>query len=245
MLPRPIAATLVAVVLASSVREPAQRPVAPSPPAGFLDKVWMVTDSPAGKTMDRYVFLYDGTYVVASKDGAPRVGKWSWDGFKLTMMDDALPYQAEILSLSDSTFEIRIRHMGRNFDVAMIPATASMPDTTRDVEFDPSNASIIADGENPAWLFTVDNDAAMLRTARDGTLRFEGEWYAECAAVWTWEGRRVDESGEESIELTISTATCVDSASGAESPLDAYLDWRGHRLHGCAVAGKLHKRQRE
>ncbi len=79
MMLRSIIACAAALALSSAQREATRQPAA-TPPAGFLDKVWMVIESPAGKTMDRYVFLYDGTYVQASKDGAPRFGKWSWVG---------------------------------------------------------------------------------------------------------------------------------------------------------------------
>jgi uncharacterized membrane protein len=240
MLLRSIVVCAAALTLSSAQHEPARQPTATVPRAGFLDKVWMVTESPAGKTMDRYVFLYDGTYVQASKDGAPRIGKWSWDGVKLTLIDDSVPSDVEILSLTDSTFQIRIDHMkmGRYFDLTLVPATASMPDTTRPIAFDPANHEITASGDDPTWLFWVENDRATLRTAREGTVRYTGHWYAECAAVWTWEGTRTDHP-DQTLDLSISTSKCEKSPNAGEYPLSAHLTRGETAWRGCALAGKL------
>jgi uncharacterized membrane protein len=126
--------------------------------------------------------------------------------------------------------------------VGLVPAAPSMPDTTRTVEFDPAHASINATGTDPAWLFSVNNDRAMLRTAKDGTLYYEGgEWEQEDPAVWGYRAHRTYKGGEETIEMEVTTATCVDSTSGAEAPLTVVLI-RGERSwSGCAVAGKLHR----
>jgi uncharacterized membrane protein len=233
------------LIALSAVALQAGAPDSTPPPAGFLDKVWMVRESPAGRTWDRYVFLYDGTYIRAHKDGAPAIGKWSWDGTKLTIIDDSVPSNVEILSLTDSTFQIRINHMnmGRHFDLTLVPATPSMPDTTRPVEFDPGKHEVTASGDDPAWLFWVENEQATLRTAKDGTVRYTGSWYAECSAVWTWEGARTD-NPDETISLSISTSKCEKSPNTGEYPLSAHLQ-RGETVwRGCAVAGKLVPRTR-
>ena len=110
-----------------------------------------------------------------------------------------------------------------------------MPDTTRKVEFDPARSSISVHGSIPAWLFSIDDDRAMLRMGRR-TVRFtRGAWVQECASVWDYEAY----ADNEKIAMQLSTAMCVDSTSGAEYPLHAILSWEGRSYRGCAVAGKL------
>jgi len=128
--------------------------------------------------------------------------------------------------------------MDREYQVGLVPATATMPDTTRTVEFDPVHASIIATGHDPAWIFTVDNDRAMLRMNRTTVFYIDGEWVQDCASVWDYTAYRTYEGGRETIEMQLSTATCVDSTSGAESPLDVILMRGAESWRGCAVAGK-------
>jgi uncharacterized membrane protein len=230
--------TLLTTGLACSREHSGAGTATTQPPTGFLDKVWTVVESPGGPSGDLYVFLSGGTLVIASKEGVPTTGKWSWDGSKLTMIESALPYEADIDSLTDATFRIRIHQMGKSYDVAFVPATPSMPDTTHAVEFNPTRARIIAMGHNPTWLFTVDNDRAMLRT-RDGSLNYvDGEWVQDCAAVWDFEAHRKYDGGEETVSFEISTSICVDSTTGAESPLSATLSRGDTQLWGCAVAGK-------
>jgi uncharacterized membrane protein len=191
------------------------------------------------------VFLSDGTFVKAAREAVPTVGKWSWDGKQLTVIETALPYQADIDSLTSSYFKITIHFMEREYQVGLVPATATMPDTTRTVEFDPAQASIIATGDNPAWLFKVDNDKAMLRMNRTTVFFTDGEWVQDCASVWDYTAYRTYEGGRETIELQLSTKTCVDSTSGAESPLRAILMRGGKSWYGCAVAGKGRIRGRD
>ena len=150
--------------------------------AGFVDRVWTVVES-AGGPGDLYVFLSDGTFIRTSKGAVPSVGKWSWDGTRITYVESVLPYQAEIDSLTESYFRFTIHFMDQSWELGLVPATASMPDTTQTVEFDPAQASIIAMGKNPTWLFTVDNDQAMLRMSRRTIKYTNGEWVQDCASV--------------------------------------------------------------
>ncbi|MDH3198588.1 MAG: hypothetical protein OEO21_10150, partial [Candidatus Krumholzibacteria bacterium] len=62
------------------------------------------------------------------------------------------------------------------------------------------------------------------------------------APSWQYEARRTDADGEEVLMLTIRSSLCVDSTSGAESPLRAVLVREGRRLEGCAVAGRSTRR---
>ena len=158
-------------------------------------------------------------------------------------METALPYQADIDSLTNSYFGITIHFMEREYHVGLVPATATMPDTTHTVEFDPTQARIIASGHDPAWLFTVDNDKATLRMNRTTVVFTDGQWVRDCASVWDYSAHRTHEGGRETIELQLSTETCVDSTSGAESPLHAILMREGKSWFGCAAAGKGRHRE--
>lgn len=223
---------------ACSQKGASERDPSPAATPGFVDRVWTVVESPGGPG-GNYVFLSDGTFVKSAKEAAPVVGKWSWDGKRLTVIESALPYEADVDSITESYLHITIHFMGRSFPVGLVPADASMPDTTRAVEFDPARASISVHGSNPAWLFSIDNDTATLRMDRK-TIRFTGgEWVQDCASVWDYSAHRLHSGSEETIEMQLSTATCVDSTSGAEYPLHAILIRGGKSYRGCAVAGKL------
>jgi len=213
-------------------------PKQPAPaPVGFLDKVWTVVESPGGSG-DLYVFLSDGTFVRAAKEAVPDVGKWSWDGKQLTVLWNTLPYTADIDSLTESYFGLTFHLMNRSFEIGLAPATASMPDTTRTVEFDPTEASINASGDNPAWLLEVENDRAWFRTALYGTLNYDGEWLMEEPRAWVWEGHRQTTTGDETISFHLREATCEEE-KGIELPFTAFLTRGDTRWTGCAVSGKL------
>lgn len=229
---------MLGVALACSRHRENEPVSAPRVKAGFVDRVWTVVESPGGPG-DRYVFLSGGTFVRTAPDIESTAGKWSWDGKQLTVIEDALPYTADIDSLTDSYLKLTIHVMDKSYVVGLVPATPAMPDTARAVEFDPTHASIIVTGKNPAWLFTIDNDRAMLRMGRNSLDYERGEWMRADPAVWDYSAHRMFAGGEERIEMEITTAACVDSTSGAESPLTAVLIRGEKSWSGCAVAGKL------
>ena len=55
----------------------------------------------------------------------PTVGKWSWDGKHLTVIETALPYQADIDSLTSAYLGITIHFMEREYHVGLVPATGT------------------------------------------------------------------------------------------------------------------------
>jgi uncharacterized membrane protein len=212
---------------------------APQKPASFVNQVWTVADSPSGASGELYVFLSEGTLLIASPDAKPSVGRWSRSGDGLTMIEGGLPYEVEILALDSSEFRFRMHAMGKTADFRLVPADQSMPDTTRTVEFNPAEHTIIASGTDPAWLLHVDGASASLRTAVEGTLYYtDGAWEREDAPSWRYDARRVYEGGVDSLSLTIRTGRCVEDTSSAEYPLQAALVRKGKRLEGCAVAGR-------
>jgi len=209
-------------------------------PTKLVNKVWAVAQSPGGPSGDLYVFLSEGTFVIASAEAArPIVGRWSWDGHRVTMSETSMPYTAEILSLTDSEFRFRAnyRNLGSG-EFLLVPAPQMMPDTTRRVEFDPSQYHVYAQGDDPAWLLTVEGGVANLRT-RDGNRVFtEGSWEGEDAHTWIFTAHRLGASGDETLSLTISTERCIFGPAGATLPMRADLDIAGKEFKGCALAGK-------
>ena len=175
---------------------------------GFLDRVWTVVESPGGSG-DLYAFLSDGTFIRAAKEASPDVGKWSWDGKQLSLLWAANPYTADIDSLTDSYLRLTFHFMNKSFDVGLVPATASMPDTTRAVEFDPAQASIIAHGTKPTWLLHIDGDHSTLRMMGRTESYVDGEWTQQEPAYWDYSSRRTFPAGEGTLEFHLSSAMCV------------------------------------
>ncbi|MCX5752264.1 MAG: hypothetical protein NTW97_01325 [Candidatus Krumholzibacteria bacterium] len=209
-------------------------------PTKLVNKVWAVADSPGGPSGDLYVFLSEGTLVIASAEAArPIVGRWSWDGHRLTMSETSMPYRADILSLTDTEFRFRATYdsLGSG-EFLLVPAPQSMPDTTRTVEFEPSEYNVFAQGNDPAWLLSVVDGAANLRTREGNTVFTEGSWEGEDAHTWIFTAHRHGAGGIETLSLTISTERCVLAPSGATFPLGADLVIPGKEFKGCALAGK-------
>ncbi|MGD1049053.1 MAG: hypothetical protein ABR899_09940 [Candidatus Krumholzibacteriaceae bacterium] len=209
-------------------------------PTKLVNKVWIVADSPGGPSGDLYVFLSEGTFVIASAEAArPIVGRWSWDGHRVTMSETSMPYTAEILSLTDGELRFRANYWNLGSgEFLLVPAPQMMPDTTRQVEFDPSQYHVYAQGDDPTWLLTVEGGVANLRT-RDGNRVFtEGSWEEEDSHTWVFTAHRRGASGDETLSLTISTERCVFGPAGATLPMRADLDIAGKEFKGCALAGK-------
>ncbi len=208
----------------------------------FVNKVWSVADSTAGPSGDLYVFLADGTLVIASmQGGVPTLGKWSWDGTALTLVDTGLPYVAEIVSLSNDEFRIRSHHPGGVVDIRLVPAQSAMPDTTRVVEFDPNDYEIRAMGTRPAWIVWVQNDTLRLHTPR-GDVRYPGVWEQDDPSSWVFDTRGT--AGAESNPIFIlRSETCTDSTTGAVLPLRARLLSGEVTLEACALGRRLPQRK--
>jgi uncharacterized membrane protein len=207
--------------------------------AAFVNKVWSVVESPAGATGELYVFLSTGTLVIASPEARPSLGRWSWESGGLTMVEGGLPYNADIVALEDSVFSIRIRNMGKSWDLRLVPAGHAMPDTTRAVEFNPAENRILADGKEPFWHLEVDGSSALLYTRGEKRAQYDdGVWIQVDAPSWQYEAQRKRGDRKEVLQLTITRSLCVDSESGAESPLHATLVLNGRRMNGCALAGR-------
>lgn len=90
--------------------------------AAFADRVWRVSRSSSGSTGDLYVFLSDSTLLVASSHGTPALGRWSYGRDTLTLVEEGIPYRAEVLGLSRDEFSIRIYSPGDPVELTFAPA---------------------------------------------------------------------------------------------------------------------------
>src|SRR5262245_1235737 len=78
----------------------------------FVNRVWMVSESNSVAAGTLYTFLSDGTLVVASSQGRPSLGRWSYRDGALTMIEEGLAYPVDILELTDDEFRIRMHSPG-------------------------------------------------------------------------------------------------------------------------------------
>jgi len=91
----------------------------------FVNRVWRVAESTSVAPGQLYVFLSDGTLVIASPNGKPALGTWSGDGGALTMVEEGIPYRVDILGLSRTEFRIRSHNPGQPVEIRLVPADES------------------------------------------------------------------------------------------------------------------------
>lgn len=96
-------------------------------PATFVNRVWKVAESASVAPGHLYVFLSEGTLVVAFPNGKPALGTWSGEGGALTMVEEGIPYKVDILGLSRTEFRIRIYNPGEPVEIRFVPAEESSP----------------------------------------------------------------------------------------------------------------------
>lgn len=121
-------AVLLSACLVVSACSTPPTPVAPaadtgvSAPVGFVNKVWRVRTSTSVAPGTLYVFLADGTLVIASSTGAPALGKWTHNGGVFTMIEEGIRYKVDILSLSRDELRIRSNNPGEPVEMTLVPA---------------------------------------------------------------------------------------------------------------------------
>lgn len=122
------AGALVLTAVACGAPPSADAP--PRPPATdaaqaaptFVNRVWRVAESTGVAPGHLYVFLSEGTLVIASPTGTPSLGTWTRDGVGLTMVEDGLAYATDIVSLTADEFRIRSHNPGEPVDTRLVPA---------------------------------------------------------------------------------------------------------------------------
>ena len=99
----------------------------PTGRASFVNQVWKVAESSAMTPGQLVVFLSEGTLVFASTQGTPAFGKWTYDGQRLTMVEEGISYPVDIVSLSASELRIRSHNPGGVVETRFVPADNDSP----------------------------------------------------------------------------------------------------------------------
>jgi hypothetical protein len=97
-------------------------PVPATSSSGFINIVWKVSESSNVASGTLYVFLSDGTLLITSPHGKPALGMWKDVGGILTMVEEGIPYQVDVLNLSHDEFKIRSHNPGKPAEITFMPA---------------------------------------------------------------------------------------------------------------------------
>lgn len=124
---------LAVLAVAACTREsapPAHSPqrdsvaAAPAPDtAGFENRVWTVARSATVEVGQLYVFLSDGTLLIASAHGTPALGSWRLSAGQLTMVEEGIPYKVTILRSSPDSLAIRMANPGEPVTIELVRAS--------------------------------------------------------------------------------------------------------------------------
>lgn len=116
---------LIAALLSTSAcgaPAPRQASTAEAPSRGFVNRVWSVRESTAVAAGTLYVFLSDGTLIVASEHGKPMLGTWQARGDGLVMMEESIAYDVDIVELSADELTLRSHNPGEPVVTTLTPA---------------------------------------------------------------------------------------------------------------------------
>jgi hypothetical protein len=69
-----------------------------------------------------YVFLSEGTLVIASSSGTPALGSWKQEGGLFRMVEEGIAYPVEILELTQDRFRIRMKNPGEPVEMTLANA---------------------------------------------------------------------------------------------------------------------------
>lgn len=117
-----LAALLIVSLFVAGCAKPAPR-LAPQPESvGFVNRVWKVEGSSSVSPGMMYVFLSDGTLVIASPSGRPAFGTWKYENGKLTMVEESLAYAVDVLALDATRFRIRMHNPGEPVEITFVRA---------------------------------------------------------------------------------------------------------------------------
>lgn len=89
---------------------------------GFVNKVWQIKTSNSIEPGMLYVFLSDGTLVMASPSSQPSLGRWTRTEKGLNLIEEGIIYPTEILSLTGDEFRIRSLNPGEPVELQLTPA---------------------------------------------------------------------------------------------------------------------------
>ena len=88
----------------------------------FVNKVWQIKTSNSIEPGMLYVFLSDGTLVMASPSSQPSLGRWTRTEKGLNLIEEGITYPTEILGLTRDEFRIRSLNPGDPVELQLAPA---------------------------------------------------------------------------------------------------------------------------
>lgn len=91
-------------------------------PATFINRVWEVAESDQVALGSLRAFLSEGTLVMADPNSTPALGAWSFQNGRLTITEEGLEYDVDILELTQDAFRIRIHNPGEPIEMRLAPA---------------------------------------------------------------------------------------------------------------------------
>jgi hypothetical protein len=119
-----IIATLLVVVACSKPDVPKSSPEPAQSKISFVNTVWAVAQSKQVELGSLRVFLSDGTLVMTSPNAKPAFGSWRQDGHRLTITEEGLDYDVDVLELTHDAFRVRMHNPGEPVEILFKPATA-------------------------------------------------------------------------------------------------------------------------
>jgi hypothetical protein len=97
---------------------------AADPLPAFANRAWKVAASSGVERGTLYVFLGDGTLLIASAHGTPALGRWEPREDGLTLVEEGIRYPVDILAQAADSFRIRVHSPGEPLTISFVPARA-------------------------------------------------------------------------------------------------------------------------
>lgn len=94
----------------------------PAPTASIVNRVWQVADPSDIAPGQLYVFLSEGTLVMASPHTTPSFGRWERQGDGLVLVEDGQRYPTDIVSLTADELRLRSHNPGTAVNMRLVPA---------------------------------------------------------------------------------------------------------------------------
>lgn len=89
---------------------------------GFVNRVWRVAASSGIEPGMLYVFISDGTLLIASTHGTPSLGRWRYAGDTLTLVEEGIAHPAAVLRQGSGELAIRFSGPGEPLTITFVPA---------------------------------------------------------------------------------------------------------------------------
>ena len=91
-----------------------------------MNKVWKVSRSNGVEPGQIYVFLSDGTMLIASSHGTPSLGRWMFGRDTLTLVEEGIPHHAHVVKSGSDELSIRIAEHGAPLDITLTPGSVRL-----------------------------------------------------------------------------------------------------------------------